>query len=295
MSREGGGAEGPLEPSFRPFDAILVWYFGTIALLVLLFRSDVPDAGLRFGLHAGGAVAALLAPFVFRRLPASQALLARAAVGSVLLPVAFQALGGLVEFVSPDDREWFLISLDRRLFGTDPTRALGTLANPALTEALQWVYASFYFLPIPLGVSLARSRNWRAFEFSLAAVTLGFVLSYLGYFLVPARGPERYLPHGEPLAGMWAAATLREWIARLEGVKRDLFPSGHTEISVLVAALAWKFRSPAFRFLAPVAVALVFSTVYLRYHYAVDLLGGVALAAGVLWLTARLHRPVAGG
>ncbi|HET6204864.1 MAG TPA: phosphatase PAP2 family protein [Planctomycetota bacterium] len=284
----------PFEPAFRPFDAVLAWYFVTVGALVLLFAREVPHSTQGVLLHAGGALAALLLPVAARALPAWGALAVRFVLAYLLVFVAFRALGGIVEFVSPDDREWHLIALDRRIFGTDPTRALGAVASPALTELLQVVYASFYLLPVVLGLALARAGKWRAFEFCLTAVALGFLLSYLGYLLVPARGPERFLPHDRPLEGIAAAAGLRLWIDRVEPIKRDCFPSGHAEVSFLVAALAWRFHRPAFRLLGPVAALLAFSTVYLRYHYAVDVLAGAALAAGTLLATGRLMAPVRG-
>jgi membrane-associated phospholipid phosphatase len=284
----------PLEPALRPFDLVLAWYFGTVTSLIGAFAGEIPEATRWLVVHAGGTLAALLLPLATRRLPASRALAIRFAAAYLLALVAFNALGRLVEFISPDDREWYLIALDRRLFGGDPTRALQSIAHPGLTELLQLVYASFYLLPVALGAALARARDWSAFEFSLTAVALGFLLSYLGYFLVPARGPERFLPHGAPLEGVATAAAVRAWIDRVEPVKRDCFPSGHAEISLLVAALAWRFHRPAFLLLGPVALLLVFSTVYLRYHYAVDVLAGAALAAGTLLATGRLMRPVRG-
>ncbi len=284
----------PLEPALRPFDLVLAWYFGTLATLIAAFAGDIPEATRWFVVHAGGVAAALLLPLATRRLPASRALVIRFAVAYLLVLVAFNALGRLVEFLSPDDREWHLIALDRRLFGGDPTRSLQALAHPALTELLQLVYASFYLLPVVLGAALARARDWRAFEFSLTAVALGFLLSYLGYFLVPARGPERFLPHGAPLEGVATAAAVRAWIDRVEPVKRDCFPSGHTEIALLVGALAWRFHRSAFLLLGPVSLLLTFSTVYLRYHYAIDVLAGAALAAAALAATGLLLRPLRG-
>ncbi|MGH7151605.1 MAG: phosphatase PAP2 family protein [Planctomycetota bacterium] len=291
---EADSGARPLEPGLRPFDLVLAWYFGTLAALIAAFAGDIPEASRWFVVHAGGALAALLLPVATRRLPAASALAIRFAAAYLLVLVAFNALGRLVEFLSPDDREWYLIALDRRLFGGDPTLALRAVAHPALTELLQLVYASFYFLPIVLGGALARARDWRAFEFSLTAVALGFLLSYLGYFLVPARGPERFLPHGEPLEGVATASAVRAWLDRVVPVKRDCFPSGHTEISLLVAALAWRFHRPAFLLLGPVALLLAFSTVYLRYHYAVDVLAGAALAGAALIATGRLMRPLRG-
>ena len=48
----------------------------------------------------------------------------------------------------PEPYEWQWIGLDRTLFGLDPTIALAGTIAPWFAEILQWVYASFYLMPI---------------------------------------------------------------------------------------------------------------------------------------------------
>ncbi|OQC32428.1 MAG: hypothetical protein BWX66_02046 [Deltaproteobacteria bacterium ADurb.Bin058] len=35
----------------------------------------------------------------------------------------------------------------------------------------------------------------------------------------------------------------------------------------------------------PIASSLIFATVYLRYHYVIDLIAGAALAVGAFWVS----------
>ena len=58
---------------------------------------------------------------------------------------------------------------------------------------------------------------------------------------------------------------------------RDCFPSGHTEIALVVLLYAWRFERRYFCGLLPAVGLLLFSTVYLRYHYVVDVLAGALL------------------
>jgi membrane-associated phospholipid phosphatase len=80
------------------------------------------------------------------------------------------------------------------------------------------------------------------------------------------------------LEGLFIAGPLQEILNRLEGVKRDAFPSGHTAITLTVVYLAWRFERRLFAFFLPVALALIASTVYCRYHYVVDVIAGIGLA-----------------
>jgi membrane-associated phospholipid phosphatase len=75
----------------------------------------------------------------------------------------------------------------------------------------------------------------------------------------------------------------------------DVFPSLHFGASFFLLVFDWQHHRARFwRLLGPCA-AMWFSTLYLRYHYFVDLLGGLVIAvAGVLaaWCCERRLAPV---
>jgi membrane-associated phospholipid phosphatase len=80
------------------------------------------------------------------------------------------------------------------------------------------------------------------------------------------------------------AEPVQKFLNYLEGIKRDAFPSGHTAIPLTVLYLAYKFRRRVFWFLLPVVSALIFSTVYCRYHYVVDVIAGFGLTLITIYL-----------
>jgi membrane-associated phospholipid phosphatase len=73
-------------------------------------------------------------------------------------------------------------------------------------------------------------------------------------------------------------------------VNRDCMPSGHTMMSVLCILMSWKFRSRWRWFVTIGGVSVVVSTVYLRYHYVVDVIAGTVLAFVVFYSTPWLVR-----
>lgn len=187
----------------------------------------------------------------------------------------------LIPLINSHDVDDLLIRADRFLFlGHDPTVLLEKIAHPALSEMLQLSYASFYFLPFGLCVLLSFVKRSRP-EFHICASTImmGFFLSYLGYYLTPAIGPRFTLAHLQagPLSGLYSFDFVREMLARGEGMMRDCCPSGHTMISLLTILLARRYFRPYFTIACVWASVLVFSTVYLRYHYVTDLLVGAVL------------------
>jgi len=195
----------------------------------------------------------------------------------------------MVHPINPVDYDWLLIDLDRWLFGTDPTRWLAQYASPVLTEYLQIIYSTFYVFPLLLLIFLYRSRRQKDFHLAVFIIAFGFYLSYIGYFLIPALGPRftlhDFLTLDRELPGLAVSKLIRWFINTAENIppdalnpaafaQRDTFPSGHTEITLIVMVLSTKFRLRSQRLFYPVGISLIFATVYLRYHYVVDLIAG---------------------
>lgn len=198
-----------------------------------------------------------------------------------VIPFLFRELHFLVPAVNPTDVDDLLIRADLVLCGVHPTLAIEAWIWPPAVEVLQVVYALFYFIPVALGIVLWRRKMWSAFAESQWAIVLGFLSSYLGYLMVPALGPR--FSQCPPPSGLWAAAWIQNTINDLELEMRDCFPSGHVEVSLLTLWCAYRFHRPTAWVLTPVVTALVLSTVYLRYHYVVDVLAGVVWAVAVAW------------
>ena len=73
---------------------------------------------------------------------------------------------------------------------------------------------------------------------------------------------------------------MRTALDRLESAHYDCFPSGHGELTII----AWWSSRQISKRLSGVYLAytlcIIFATVYLRYHYTVDLAGGRAACRG---------------
>ena len=197
----------------------------------------------------------------------------------VIIPVNFTQLHYMVHTVHPSDFDIFLIKFDYMLFGSHPTLWMEAFTKPLITEILQIVYSTFYFLPIVLGLILFLSKRLAEFDFFIFQVVYGFYLSYLGYFIIPAIGPRFTLDHLQTfqLSGVWIMETIHHLLNQLENIQRDAFPSGHTAITVLTLFYAKKYNNRYFYFMLPITLMMILSTVYLRYHYVIDVIAGLFL------------------
>ncbi len=175
-----------------------------------------------------------------------------------------------------------LKALDVRLFGAYPTAWVRRWHAPWLTGLMQLGYLSYYFAPAALCVPLLVAR--RRADFRVAAATLAacVVTTYFGYLLVPATGPrfeggiEAMLP-AEP--GWFHAEAIYRFLDGLEIFRWNAFPSGHAAVGLCALLLAFRLeRRLAWVLLLPV-ILLVGATVYMGYHYVVDVVAGLVIAA----------------
>lgn len=215
-----------------------------------------------------------------------------------IILLTFRQLFFMVKPIRVYDYDNWFIEIDRWMFGTDPTHFLYQFSSPILTEILQIVYGMFYLLPIILCLSLLKKDRFVALDFALFSIIYGFFLSYLGYFSLPGIGP-RFTLHdfntiNEMLPGLSLTNFLREMTNSGEGiplgtlnpadvVQRDVFPSGHTMITLIVMYLSVRLRSRSRYFFIPIGTLLIFSTVYLWYHYVIDLIGGLLFMIFSMW------------
>jgi membrane-associated phospholipid phosphatase len=202
-----------------------------------------------------------------------------------------------VRLVHPVDYDQVLIAADRWLLGTDPTVWFSVHSHPVLTEYLQICYFLFYVLPVTHAVELWMRKDISSLEVFARKMAFVYFVSYLAYFALPAVGP-RFTLHdfastSVELPGVWVTEALRAVVnagggitagsvSPVDVVNRDCMPSGHTMLTLVNIILAFRFGSKFRWIFAVIGGSLIISTVYLRYHYLIDVVVGILLVVMLL-------------
>jgi len=196
------------------------------------------------------------------------------------------------------------IKIDYWLFGVNPTQYLNKFTNPFLTEFLQIIYGLFYLMPVIYAMELYLWHRYDELKYAIFVVFFGFYLSFIGYVIFPAIGPRFYLHEfhsiNSEMPGIFLAEKIRDFINFGESIpknipnpqdfaQRDAFPSGHTIIILLITYLSHKIKSNSFYFYLPFAAVMILSTVYLRYHYVIDLIGAVPIVLIIIFIANKLY------
>ena len=275
----------------QPADVVTIGYQLILMITIVLCFSNIPGASGFLFYHALIIGFVLGLPYLGKGKIIN---LIRNWSPVLIVPTNFAELHYLVHNLNPIDLDSILIELDLLIFNVHPTVWLENLSIPLLTEYFQWIYTTFYFIPIILGIILYRNSRFSEFYFLIFAFVLGFYLSYIGYFIVPAIGPRFTIDHLQtgPLTGVWLTTAIREALNHLENVQRDAFPSGHTEITLLTMMYAKKYSKSYFYILLVIGTSLIISTVYLRYHYVVDVIAGIILAVVVFMIAPAIYSKI---
>lgn len=192
---------------------------------------------------------------------------------------------------------------DIAVFGVYPPEWVRQYHTPFLTGVMQLGYIFYYLAPPLACIPLLFRRRRRAkgerseaetgaaeptrldlSEFRIATATIGacILMTYFLYFVFPSTGPRfeggarAWMPD-EP--GWFGAEAIYLAIDAAETFRWNAFPSGHVAVSIICTFVALKFRRGIGLAMILPVVVLCLATVYMGYHFAIDVIGGLACAA----------------
>jgi hypothetical protein len=188
-----------------------------------------------------------------------------------------------------------IFAFDLRVFHVEPSLAWDRFVNPVTTEWFAFFYFGYFFLLSAhvLGIMCLTRDMFRLAHFAMG-VFIVFCTGHLVYMLVPGYGPYRFLAgefHHELQGGLfwsWVQATVHAG-----GAQKDIFPSLHTAAPTYFALYSFRHRASApYKYTWPVvafcASQIIGATMFLRWHYLVDIFAGLTLAVVAVTLGEKL-------
>ncbi|MDX5630282.1 MULTISPECIES: phosphatase PAP2 family protein [unclassified Brenneria] len=193
-----------------------------------------------------------------------------------------------IHLATPRSFDAQLLMWDRMLFGGGgATEKVAAWHTFWLSEVMSLCYIAFYFIILLPVIVYACRRTTLASRGFFHGLMLMYLFGFLGYLLVPAGGPYLQFPDQFPYPPEGGAITaFQVALVAQGGTGMDVFPSLHCGISVYILGYLLLQRHTLIAVLLfPVVAGLVLATLYLLYHYGIDLIAGALLACAVLgWL-----------
>jgi membrane-associated phospholipid phosphatase len=281
---------------FRLVDINCIGYMAVIGVLLVFFHREVPSWYVDVLVHLAFVIGALELVRVAERNPHRTALwVARTFYPIVFYTYCFIEFNRTTRmFAGTFWMSEYLVRADKALFGTHPTVWAERFYSPWLDELMAICYCTYYLAaPIIAGCLFFRGKR----EDTLAGfsiVTFGYFVNYVLFYVFPAVSP-RMIPwladlHARDYTGYVIASALR----LLEGsegvVTGGCFPSSHVTGALSWALVGWRYDRKVGVVFLILTVGVVISTVYHRYHHAVDPLAGVVLGFVCYAMAIRILR-----
>ena len=271
-------------------DRWAVVYLAVSAFYTVLNPAVFPDPARLVAIHVGLAAAIWVVPPLLR---ASGWFPARL-LGEIYLPMLFPLLYaeleylGLIFFDFENSLDPALIELEEWIFGCQPSLEWSRVWPwPWFHELMEFAYFSYYFLAVSFLVLLFRARGvaeddrWDVLRDFVRDLSTTMLVCYTFYTIFPVWGPK-YFQAGYVEVEGWIFTRIMLHIHENGALLGAAFPSSHVAASTIPWWYTWRYYPRHRWWMTTIFVLLCMSTVYCRYHYVVDVIAGLLLAAIML-------------
>jgi hypothetical protein len=199
-----------------------------------------------------------------------------------VMGISFYAMGAAVPLLEIPKVDALLLGWDRALVGETPAVSWEKWLHPGLEDLAMAGYLFFFYYLIA-GPGYYCVRDLRLFRKCIVGLFTMYGLSFIGYTLLPASGPHRWMTFATPLRGPWVLDRTLDIVNDGSNCV-DVFPSVHLAATLYLLLFDWRHGRRRFWIYLLPCLVLWWSTMYLRFHYFVDLLAGVAVALAGWWM-----------
>lgn len=212
----------------------------------------------------------------------------------LLLPALYGEIGVLT-LDAGFQNDLLIQQLEAWVFGSQVSyRWIRETASPIFSWILHACYLAYY--PIlyasPFGLWMIGRRD--ASRHTIFAVMATFYLCYVAFLFFPVAGPRYAFDAANNVATDVWPARFAAWLLDRGDSWGAAFPSSHVAASVVATGMALRYWRALGLVLLPFTAGLILAVVYGQFHYAVDALAGLIVAALMLGAmqTAEAAEPV---
>lgn len=180
-----------------------------------------------------------------------------------------------------------VIGWEAFLFGSQPAAAWARAWSSLLfSETVHLAYLLYYPVIFAIPALLYLGKRLPAFHVAVTILLATFIVCFLSYAFFPVAGPRYLWPSAAP-SGPFRQFAL--FLLESRSSQGTAFPSSHVAVATTQAVLAVAFFGVRGLVVALVAVGIAAGAVYGGFHYAIDIVAGIAVGLAVplggLWIT----------
>jgi membrane-associated phospholipid phosphatase len=177
------------------------------------------------------------------------------------------------------------------IFHSQPSFNFATLISSNLFAELMYIgYFAYYLMVafIPIYIYFFISRHLA--ERSVFIIITSFTIYYLIFIAIPVVGPQFYFKDQlSKLPDGYIIGPVLRYLQSYGEAPTAAFPSSHVSICLMLLWICFRYAKKLLYLNLPVSVLLLFSTVYIRAHYVIDVVAGILLTPVIYALSMKLY------
>lgn len=202
---------------------------------------------------------------------------------------AFSHMKVLIPLINSANYDELFARMDKFLFlGRSPTLLLLNINSPIFMKLMYFSYASFYAaFPVSFAVAFL-SRNIGEMRRLVLGIMVIYFFGLAIFYIFPSVGPLFYTPElFADIPNKWqkvlwdghlAIQANRETFTAAPFLGVAALPSLHGAHALFLVLVAHRYHKKLFYAYLPWIILLYISTIYMGWHYVVDLIAGALIA-----------------
>ena len=269
-------------------DKCTIAYHCLIALIILFFSYRIPLWQYKILINISIiAIIALLISRISEKSPAFIKLIKNFYPLLLTMP-AYMQTGLINRVIFKDYLDPFFEKLEYAVFGFQPAIAFANAFPQAwFSELMHTAYFSYYAIIPGLAVLLYVKSDRTRFQDYMFSACNGFYICYVIYVLLPVEGAIYFNMNNLPGNGPFTS--IMQIIYKHFETGGAAFPSSHVALTLISVYYCFKYVRGLFIVYLLIFIFLSLSTVYCRYHYAIDVIAGIITGILLLFLLRRIN------
>lgn len=274
---------------FKTFDILTIAYALVTGIILLFASLKLDNVQTRILIRI--AIIGLIL-FIGLILNDKKSPLARIIRNFYFLPLLFYFIseGDYINNVFFPDLDRYIANFELTLFSEHPGVVLTNIFNFRwFSELMSLVYLLYYLLFIYFFIRVYIKNN-EQFEYVSFVVSMIFYMLFIIFMLCPVTGPQFYLipPENQIPAG-YHIRDVAHWIFLKFDQPAFTFPSMSAVMMCVISYLTYRNLKPFFKFMLPLAILVCIASIYLKLHFAIDVIAGLLAFPALYWMSSRTY------
>ncbi len=185
----------------------------------------------------------------------------------------------------------YLVDIEYWLFNMQASLEFAAyFSNKLFSELMYFSYFSFYLLILGFTLTIFFKKKV-LFEKAIFQLSASLYIFYFIFSFIPSAGPQFYFSYPDNiLPQAYFFDHIMHFIQRTAEQPTGAFPSSHVGISLIILLISRNIAPLFYKIFWPIVILILFSTVYIKAHYVIDVIGGIIIAPFILYLSNILYQ-----